>query len=78
MKNKNHRMKEKLYELSKKTAIYVLGGNHRLEAYKTAEGAEEEEDRKDVFISFNTIEGLAETSLDICAETCNVMLMLTG
>jgi len=32
MKNKNLRMKEKLYEL---TAIYVLGGNHRLEAYKT-------------------------------------------
>jgi len=34
MKNKNLRMKEKLLELSKKTAIYVLGGNHRLEAYK--------------------------------------------
>jgi len=28
-------MKEKPQELSKKTAIYVLGGNHRLEAYKT-------------------------------------------
>jgi len=39
---------------------------------------EEEEDGKDVFISFDTIEGPAETSLDICAETCNVMLMLTG
>jgi len=35
MKNKNPRMKEKLYELSNKTAISVLGGNHRLEAYKT-------------------------------------------
>jgi len=34
MENKNLRMKEKLYELSKKRAIYVLGGNHRLEAYK--------------------------------------------
>jgi len=34
MKNKNLRMKEKLLELSKKTPIYVLGGNHRLEAYK--------------------------------------------
>jgi len=29
MKNKNLRMKEKLLELSKKTANYVLGGNHR-------------------------------------------------
>jgi len=44
MKNKNLRMKEKLYELSKKTVIYVLGGNHRLEAYKAAEGAEGEGD----------------------------------
>jgi len=35
MKNKNLRMKEKLHELSKKMAIYVLGGNHRLEAYNT-------------------------------------------
>jgi len=35
-------MKEKLYELRKKTAIYVLDGNHRLEAY--TEGAEEEGD----------------------------------
>jgi len=34
MKNKNLRMKEKLLELSKKTPIYVLGGNHRLEANK--------------------------------------------
>jgi len=34
MKNKNLRMKEKLLELGMKTAIYVLGGNHRLEAYK--------------------------------------------
>jgi len=32
MKNKNLRMKEKLHELSKKKAISVLGGNHRLEA----------------------------------------------
>jgi len=29
MKKKNLRMKEKLLELSKKTPIYVLGGNHR-------------------------------------------------
>jgi len=35
MEKKNLRMKEKLYELSKKTAIYVLSGNHRVEAYKT-------------------------------------------
>jgi hypothetical protein len=39
---------------------------------------DEEEEGKDVFISFDTIEGPAETCLDICAETCNVMLMLTG
>jgi len=32
--NKNLRVKEKMLELSKKTAIYVIGGNHRLEAYK--------------------------------------------
>jgi len=35
MKNKNLMMKEKLYELSKKMAIYVLGVNHRIEANKT-------------------------------------------
>jgi len=44
VKNKNLRMKEKLHELSKKTAIYALGGNHRLEAYKNLQKEQEEGD----------------------------------
>ncbi|KAL6077951.1 Tetratricopeptide repeat domain containing protein [Balamuthia mandrillaris] len=38
----------------------------------------DEEESEDVFITFESIENPALYSLDICAETCNVMLMLTG
>jgi hypothetical protein len=47
-------------------------------AEEPEEEDEDDEEGRDIFISFDSIENPCEACMDICAETCNVMLMLNG